>query len=138
MRNYNNWVRDIEAMQDKYGIKDWMEDPANKDKLKDFMAFRLEFLKEEFEETVQAFNDKDPEELIDGHIDLCVIAIGTLLAFGVDAQEAWDRVHKANMAKEVGIKPGRPNPLGLPDLVKPEGWESPSHQGLHGNLTDNI
>ena len=138
MRNYNNWVRDIEAMQDKYGIKDWMEDPANKDKLKDFMAFRLEFLKEEFEETVQAFNDKDPEELIDGHIDLCVIAIGTLLAFGVDAQEAWDRVHKANMAKEVGIKPGRPNPLGLPDLVKPEGWESPSHQGLHANLTDNI
>ena len=138
MRNYNSWVRDIEAMQDKYGIKDWMEDPENKDKLKDFMAFRLEFLKEEFEETLQAFKDKDPEELIDGHIDLCVIAIGTLLAFGVDAQEAWDRVHKANMAKEVGIKPGRPNPLGLPDLVKPEGWESPSHQGLHANLTDNI
>ena len=138
MRNFNSWVRDIEAMQDKYGIKDWMEDPENKDKLKDFMAFRLEFLKEEFEETLQAFKDKDPEELIDGHIDLCVIAIGTLLAFGVDAQEAWDRVHKANMAKEVGIKPGRPNPLGLPDLVKPEGWESPSHQGLHGNLTDNI
>ena len=138
MRNYNNWVRDIESMQDKYGIKDWMEDPANKDKLKDFMAFRIEFLKEEFEETIQAFKDKDPEELIDGHIDLCVIAIGTLLAFGVDAQEAWDRVHKANMAKEVGVKPGRPNPLGLPDLVKPEGWESPSHSGLHGNLTDNI
>ena len=117
---------------------DWMIDPANKDKLSEFLAFRLAFLQEEFDETMAAAKDKDPEELIDGHIDLCVIAIGTLLAFGVDAQEAWDRVHKANMAKEVGVKPGRPNPLGLPDLVKPEGWTPPAHTDLHGNLTDNI
>ena len=80
----------------------------------------------------------DPEEFIDGHIDLCVIAIGTLLAFDVNVEKAWNEVHKANMAKEVGTKPERPNPLGLPDLMKPEGWENPSHDGNHGNLTDNI
>ena len=67
-----------------------------------------------------------------------VIAIGTLLAFGVDVEKAWDVVHKANMAKEVGTKPERPNPLGLPDLMKPEGWENPSHNGNYGNLPDNI
>jgi len=38
------------------------------------------------------------------------------------------------MTKEVGIKASRPNPLGLPDLIKPEGWQPPSHQGNHGLL----
>ena len=57
----------------------------------------------------------NPEEMIDGLIDLCVIAIGTLDIAGVDADKAWEEVLEANMAKEVGIKPGRPNPLGLPD-----------------------
>jgi hypothetical protein len=42
------------------------------------------------------------------------------------------------MAKQPGVKPERPNPLGLPDLMKPEGWVNPSHNGNHGNLTDNI
>ncbi|MCH2380697.1 MAG: nucleoside triphosphate pyrophosphohydrolase family protein, partial [Nitrososphaerales archaeon] len=124
--------------QEKFGIREWMEDPKNADKLFEFLRFRLDFLEEEYKETVHAFASADPEELIDGHIDICVIAIGTLLAFGVDVEKALDVVHKANMAKEPGTKPERPNPLGLPDLMKPEGWENPSHNGNHGNLTDNI
>ena len=78
------------------------------------------------------------EEMVDGIIDLCVFAIGTLEVFGVDANKAWDEVYKANMSKEVGIKEGRPNPLGLPDLVKPEGWTGPEHKGNHGNITDSF
>jgi len=134
----SNWVKDISDMQEKFGIQDWMEEPGNRHLLFEFLRFRMTFLQEEFEETTQAFSAGDPEEFIDGHIDLCVIAIGTLLAFGVDIKKAWDKVHKANMAKEVGTKPERPNPFGLPDLMKPEGWENPSHYGNHGNLTDNI
>ena len=125
-------------MQEKFGVDEWMNNPANRLLLRDFLKFRLEFLIEELGETLEASANDDPEELVDGHIDICVIAIGTLLAFGVDAEKAWDVVHKANMAKEVGTKPERPNPLGLPDLMKPEGWENPSHDGNHGNLTDNI
>ena len=134
---YNNWVQDISDMQDKFGVREWVLDPANKKQLGQFLAFRLDFLEEEFEETILAFANKDPEEIVDGLIDVCVIAIGTLLAFGVDADKAWDAVHKANMSKESGVKPERPNPLGLPDLLKPEGWENPSHSGNHGDLTDN-
>ena len=78
----------------------------------------------------------DGEEIVDGLIDLCVVAIGTLDAFGVDAYKAWDEVLKANMSKNVGVKEGRPNPLGLPDLMKPEGWQAPSHQGNHGIFDD--
>ena len=134
----SNWVKDISDMQDKFGVREWVLDPVNRERLKEFLVFRLDFLEEEFQETMQAHTWQDPEELVDGLIDVCVIAIGTLMAFGVDAEKAWDVVHEANMAKEPGIKPERPNPLGLPDLMKPEGWESPSHDGNHGSLTDNI
>jgi hypothetical protein len=38
------------------------------------------------------------------------------------------------MNKEVGIKASRPNPLGLPDLIKPEGWVAPVHSDNVGML----
>lgn len=129
-----DWVKDIYLMQGKYLTRQWVKD--NPEKLKDFLAFRLDFLEEELTETVKAFAENDAEELVDGLIDLCVVAIGTLDAFGVDPYKAWDEVLQANMAKEVGEKPSRPNPLGVPDLVKPEGWTGPSHEGNHGKFND--
>ena len=42
------------------------------------------------------------------------------------------------MAKEVGRKESRPNPLGLPDLIKPEGWTAPSHEGNHGIIASSF
>ena len=90
--------------------------------------------KEELDETMDAIEARDPEEIVDGLIDMCVFAIGTLNVFGVDANAAWDRVYSANVAKDVGIKEGRPNPFGLPDLIKPEGWTAPDHTGNHGDL----
>jgi len=41
------------------------------------------------------------------------------------------------MTKEVGEKPERPNPLGIPDLIKPEGWQAPSHEGNHGLIPNS-
>ena len=107
-------------------------------KINKFMQFRLGMMQEELDETKNAFNNKDAEEMVDGIIDLCVFAIGTLEVFGVDAEKAWDEVYKANMSKEVGVKEGRPNPLGLPDLIKPDGWKGPNHEGNHGNITDSF
>ena len=130
-----DWVKDIHLMQAKYLTRQWVEN--NPDKLEQLLHFRVAFLKEEFDETFKAVGEKDAEEIVDGLIDLCVVAIGTLDLMGVDAYEAWHEVHKANMSKEVGVKESRPNPLGLPDLVKPEGWKAPSHLGNHG-LLNNI
>jgi len=130
-----DWVKDINDMQAKFGVHKWMDDnQSENEKLNKFLEFRLKFLAEELNETTLAFESKDPEEIVDGLIDLCVVAIGTLDAFGVDAYKAWDQVHNANMAKEPGVKESRPNPLGLPDLIKPEGWNGPSHDGNHGHL----
>ena len=128
-----NWVEDIESMQDKFGTLDWVFDnKTDTEKLKKFLKFRIDFLQEELDETKTAYETMDGEEIVDGLIDLCVVAIGTLDAFGVDAYKAWDEVLKANMSKQVGVKEGRPNPLGLPDLMKPEGWKAPTHRGNHG------
>ena len=100
------------------------------------LEFRVDFLEEELGETSAALVNADAEEIVDGLIDLCVVAIGTLDAFGVDPYKAWDEVLKANMQKSVGKKSTRPNPLGVPDLVKPEDWEAPSHKGNHGKFND--
>ena len=137
-----NWFKDMQDMHKKYGVNKWMQAEQQSDvpikRLKEYMEFRIGMMQEELDETKQAFKDNNPEEMVDGIIDLCVFAIGTLEVFGVDANKAWDEVYKANMSKEVGIKEGRPNPLGLPDLVKPEGWTGPEHKGNHGNITDSF
>lgn len=135
-----NWFKDMQAMHKKYGVDEWMKKEKNSDwsRLNKFMDFRIKMMQEELDETKTAFKKGDAEEVVDGIIDMCVFAIGTLEVFGVDANKAWDQVLKANMSKEVGIKEGRPNPLGLPDLVKPEGWEGPTHKGNHGNITDSF
>ena len=132
----------MKVMHQKYGVNKWMQAEMQSDvdwrKINKFMQFRLGMMQEELDETKEAFDKKDAEEMVDGIIDLCVFAIGTLEVFGVDANKAWDEVYRANMSKEVGIKEGRPNPLGLPDLVKPEGWKGPNHEGNHGNITDSF
>jgi hypothetical protein len=135
-----NWFKDMQDMHKKYSVDKWMNEEKKSDwsRLNKYMDFRIKMMQEELDETKQAFKDNNPEEIVDGIIDLCVFAIGTLEVFGVDANKAWDQVYKANMSKEVGIKEGRPNPLGLPDLVKPEGWEGPTHKGNHGNITDSF
>ena len=130
-----HWVKDIYDMHTKFGVREAIKKLSPKE-LNEFLQFRIRFLEEELNETKKAAEEKDAEEVVDGLIDLCVVAIGTLDAFGVNAYQAWSEVQTANMAKEVGIKESRPNELGLPDLIKPEGWTPPSHKGNHGKLNE--
>jgi len=102
----------------------WVRKLCITGKLAEFLQFRIRFLQEELTELQSA---QSGDDAVDALIDLCVVAIGTLNAFDVNSFEAWDRVLAANMAKEVGVKASRPNPLGLPDLIKPEGWTAPTH-----------
>ncbi len=135
----SDWVNDIYMMHNRFGVRKWFdENKDNKDLMDKYLKFRLSMCKEELNETLDAVEAKDPEEIVDGLIDMCVFAIGTLDVFGVDANEAWDRVYKANVSKDVGVKEGRPNPFGLPDLIKPEGWEAPNHDGNHGDLNKAV
>ena len=131
----DNWVEDIAEMHDHYGVLKKVQE-FDAEKLKKFLEFRIKFLEEEMHELKTA---KSADDVVDALIDLCVVAIGTLDLFDVSASIAWDRVHEANMNKMIGVKESRPNPLGLPDLIKPEGWTAPSHKdnvGLLGMLFD--
>lgn len=127
----SDWIKDIEAMHTKYGVNDVIRN-LDKEKLNAFLQFRIDFLQEELDEMKTATNADD---VVDALIDLCVVAIGTLNAFDVDANESWKRVHDKNMQKEIGIKASRPNPLGLPDLIKPKNWMPPSHKDNVGILS---
>ena len=128
---------DMYHMHLKFGVKDWIE-TASEEKKKELMKLRMRMLTEEFAETMNAYLQGDAEEMVDGLIDLCVIAIGTLDIADVDANKAWDEIYRANTSKEPGVKPNRPNPLGLPDLIKPEDWKGPDHSNNHGNLKEFI
>ena len=131
----SDFANDMYMMHNKFGVREWFEaNKDNKDLMDKYLKFRLSMCKEELDETMDAIEAKDPEEIVDGLIDMCVFAIGTLDVFGVDANMAWNKVYEANTAKSVGVKEGRPNPFGLPDLIKPEGWTAPSHEGNHGDL----
>lgn len=139
--NSQTWVKDIYDMHTKFGVNKAIE-KLTPEQLNEFLNFRIKFLEEELNETKKAAKEKDAEEVVDGLIDLCVVAIGTLDAFGVNAYAAWSEVHNANMTKKVGIKESRPNKMGLPDLIKPTkethgyDWQPPSHEGNHGKLNE--
>ena len=125
-----NWCEDIANIHEHYEVYPAI-DKMDPETLKKFLKFRIDFLQEELDEMKTA---KNAEDVVDALIDLCVVAIGTLDCFSVNSHMAWDEVLKANMRKNVGVKASRPNPLGLPDLIKPVGWEAPSHEFNHGLL----
>lgn len=129
----SDWVFDIQEMHKHYGHKEaaFSFDGA---KLKKLLEFRNNFLQEEMNELKQATEDGNADEVLDALIDICVVAIGTMNLFNCDAENAWNDVLRANMSKENGVKASRPNPLGLPDLIKPSGWVGPDHDGRAGSL----
>lgn len=98
------------------------------------LQWRLNFLKEEMQELEEAINLKSPEEVVDGIVDIMVVALGTLKEADVDIAKAWEVVAIANMAKERG-ESKRPGSGGH-DLMKPPGWKAPDHSDNVGTLPE--
>lgn len=124
--------QDLAELHEKFSVHQVRE--FAKKKLRAFMDFRMKFMQEELDEIDDALMKGDAEKVVDGLIDLIVVAVGTVDAFEIDGHKAWEEVHRANMAKQAGANPTRPNEFGLPDLIKPEGWKPPSHVGNVGLL----
>jgi len=128
-----DWVQDIRDMHEKFGVRE-IVDTFDQPKLNTYLKFRLDMLQEELDEAKLAFSAGDCDGVVDALIDGAVFAIGTLDVFHVDAYEAWARVHEKNMEKSPGVKPNRPNPFGLPDLIKSPTWTPPTHTDNVGTL----
>lgn len=90
------------------------------------MDFRLNCLHEELMELANATLAKDLPETIDALIDLTVFAMGTAAVMGVNWQEHWVEVMRANNDKEVG----RGKREYSVDLIKPVGWQEPNHKKI--------
>jgi len=129
-----NVAKDMQAMHDIYAPMRSVISDLSKENLIEWLKFRYKFLQEEVTEGFDAIDEYDREEIVDSLIDIVVVSVGTLDLLGVDFKKAWREVLASNTTKEIGIKPSRPNPLGLPDLIKPDGWKGPEHKGNTGIL----
>ena len=123
----------IQEMHAKFNTYEAVNN-MDKETLLSFLKFRKDCIQEEVDELADAISKfekskslKHADLIIDSTIDAIVFSLGLLDLLQVDTATAWDKVMNANLNKEVGIKVGRSNPFGLPDLIKPEGWQSPCH-----------
>lgn len=138
----NSFFQDVIDFHKKFGID---YDGKPRELPEDLLKFRHDRLIEEVGEIEIAMQLLDRglhfydgsriveglDRKLDGLVDLIYIALGTARLHGFDFEEAWRRVHAANMAKASArdfmhlSKYKNPN-----DVVKPPGWEPPDLRDL--------
>jgi predicted HAD superfamily Cof-like phosphohydrolase len=120
-------ARDVVAFHKKYGIQ---YDGKPRDFEPELELFRLSRNLEEVSEYCQA---KTLEQKLDALLDQVYIILGTAHLHGFTPEiiyEAWSRIQKANMAKELAHS-DNPGKYGdKTDIVKPKGWQAPNHSDL--------
>lgn len=66
----------------------------------DQIMLRIKLIREEAgKELVDGLLDGDMQEIVDGIGDSLYVIFGTAVAYGLDAQAIFDRVHASNMTK---------------------------------------
>ena len=133
---------DIQDFHKKFGL---VYDGNARHLPPDLIEFRRRFLGEELDEynessdlTTVELSTSNPDgaehqvitkllsDQLDALVDLVYVALGTAYLQGFDFDEAWRRVHAANMAKKKAEPDGSDSKRGSPhDVVKPEGWVAP-------------
>lgn len=120
-------IRDVLAFHEKYG----RPMPAKPEGLSaDDWVFRTTFLQEELREFNSAYRAGDQADQLDALVDLVYVAIGTAIWAGWDFEEAWRRVHAANMRKILTPSKDASKRGRAFDVIKPEGWIAPDHSDL--------
>lgn len=117
-------IADIEEFHRRFKL-----DPLDKPGFlqRNFMQYRINFLREEIDELHLACMDNDLEKAFDALIDFVYVAIGTAYLMRLPYRKGWDRVHLANMLKERADGPNDPRSKrnSTFDVVKPVGWIPP-------------
>ncbi|MEJ6490777.1 MazG nucleotide pyrophosphohydrolase domain-containing protein [Leucobacter sp. USCH14] len=80
-------------------------------------------VQEEMQELIDAIIDADAPEVLDALGDILYLTYGLAVAAGYDLDEAFDRIHAANMAK-VGAD-GKVRRREDGKILKPDGWTPP-------------
>lgn len=66
---------------------------------KTLINHRLDLIKEEYKELKDAIESHDFIETVDALADILYVVYGAFTAIGIDADKAFDLVHKSNMTK---------------------------------------
>lgn len=112
----------IEKFHAKFGLM-YYGPPRNLEG--ELQTFRVGFMREELDEYEAAVSCYDLEGQLDALVDLVYVALGTAYLQGFDFNEAFRRVHAANM-KKVRAESSNQSKRGTQfDVVKPEGWTPP-------------
>lgn len=135
------FYQDIEDFHRRFGLGP--EEPGVPRALEDELAeFRYNFIEEEAAEWLDANTMQTssslltPEEVktelvsqLDGIVDMLYVVLGTAHMQGFTAEhinEAWRRVHDANMKKVRAQAAEDSKRMSKFDVVKPEGWTPPN------------
>ena len=89
----------------------------------DQVKLYMNLIKEEFEETLKAFNEDDLVELADGLADMVWVIMGMCNSTGINFDKVWTEVRASNMSKFVDGKFVK-NESGK--ILKPEGYFKPN------------
>lgn len=121
---HNQWVMMVHAFQTKYGQSyngGPRELPAS------LASFRKKLVAEEAQELVDAIDRGEIHEQLDAIVDLLYVVVGTANQMGFSdlIDEAFARVHHANMQKVLVESRQGSKRDSTWDIVKPEGWKKP-------------
>ena len=115
----NKFLQDIKDFHEKFQLT-YIGPPRE---LPDELAkFRKAFMEEELDEYIDS---RYLPGKLDALVDLMYVVLGTAYLHGFPFEEAWRRVHEANM-KKVRAQSSRSKF----DVIKPEGWTPPALSDL--------
>jgi len=97
---------------------------------KEQSQFRINFMSEELNEYIDAVVKGNMELQLDSLVDLVYVALGTAYLQGFDFNEAFRRVHLANMEKRLAVTADKSKRGYHNDVVKPEGWKPANLEDL--------
>ena len=125
----DEYIRQVEEFNTALDLHDHTASEPSIPSLKTCLS-RVQFLTEEVAELAHALGCGDLEKTLDALIDIQYFLSGTVIACGMQDVfvEAFQRVHRANMAK-LG-RDGRPIRDESGRVVKPEGWQPPDLSSL--------
>lgn len=117
----NHFIQDIKDFHKKFGLE---YNGPPRQLPQNLHLFRVKFLSEELDEYRIALVENNKVDQLDALVDLVYVALGTAYLHGFNIQEAWRRVHEANMKKARALK-NEDSKRGSAeyDVIKPPGWK---------------
>jgi len=119
--------KDIKDFHEKFALK-YEDKPRTLPN--ELRVFRIDFMDEEINEYAMASAQKNLHDQLDALVDLVYVALGTAYMQGFDFNEAWRRVHEANMKKVRAVDVKDSKRKSVYDVVKPAGWVAPDLSDL--------